>query len=176
MSGTSLTRNLSELAGLAGRFDELAEAGRDTAPLMQDISLSLLVSTHRRFELEQDPEGKKWRLFSAVTLRERAGGRKAFFKSNRYKARKGTEAKMASAKLLRASNRLFQSITAANTATEAQVGTNVVYAAIHNFGGDAGRNKKVKIPARQYLGLSADDDAMIAATVSEYLSGAWSRA
>ncbi|MBS4046184.1 MAG: phage virion morphogenesis protein [Alphaproteobacteria bacterium] len=176
MTGTTLTRNLSELAGLAGRFDELEKAGRDTAPLMRDISLSLLVSTHRRFELEQDPERKKWRLFSAVTLRERAGGRKAFFKNNRYKARKGTEAKMASAKLLRASNRLFQSITAEHTATTAQVGTNVIYAAIHNFGGQAGRNKKVTIPARQYLGLSTEDDAMIAEAVDDYLSGAWSGA
>jgi phage virion morphogenesis protein len=173
MSGISLTKDLRQVVALAHRFDELERAGKDTAPLMKDISLSLLVSTHRRFELERDPEGKKWRLFSAVTLRMRAGGRKAFFKNDKYKARKGTEAKMASAKLLRASGRLFQSITAANTATSATVGSNVIYSRIHNLGGQAGRNKKVTIPARQYLGISGDDDAMIFQAVQDYYDQVW---
>lgn len=31
------------------------------------------------------------------------------------------------------------------------IGTNIVYAAIHEFGGQAGRNKATKIPARPYM-------------------------
>ncbi|OPE24472.1 phage morphogenesis protein, partial [Pseudomonas aeruginosa] len=34
---------------------------------------------------------------------------------------------------------------------EAGIGSNLVYAAIHQFGGDAGRGHQVEIPARRYL-------------------------
>ena len=36
------------------------------------------------------------------------------------------------------------------------IGSNKVYAAIHQLGGQAGKNKKVTIPARPYLQLSND--------------------
>jgi len=49
------------------------------------------------------------------------------------------------------------------------VGTNKVYAAIHQFGGDAGRNKKVKIPARPYLKLGNKELNTINEAISEYL-------
>lgn len=171
MSGVSLSRNLSELAGIAGRFDELERAGTATAPLMRDISLGLVLSTQRRFELEQSPEGKKWKPFSPVTLYMRAGGRKGFTKSG--KVRKAAERKMNSAKLLRRTGRLFQSITAQHSATVAMAGTNVIYAAIHNFGGPAGRGKKVEIPARPYFGISSADEAMISDAVSSYYGQVW---
>jgi len=35
-----------------------------------------------------------------------------------------------------------------------EIGTNVVYARIHEFGGRAGRGRKVKIPKRPFLGPS----------------------
>jgi HK97 gp10 family phage protein len=43
------------------------------------------------------------------------------------------------------------SIVSEQTKTSVTTGTNVVYAAIHEFGGMAGRGRKVKIPARPYL-------------------------
>lgn len=46
---------------------------------------------------------------------------------------------------------LASSITSYYDDNSAIVGTNKVYAAIHQFGGKAGRNKKVEIPARPYL-------------------------
>ena len=44
------------------------------------------------------------------------------------------------------------------------------YAAIHQLGGDAGRNKKVKIPARPYINLVEDDYDEILHEISEHLS------
>lgn len=38
-----------------------------------------------------------------------------------------------------------------------KIGTNVVYASIHEFGGMAGRNNKVRIPARPFLRPSIED-------------------
>ena len=38
------------------------------------------------------------------------------------------------------------------------IGSNKEYAAIHQFGGMAGRGRKVEIPARPYLPLTTDGD------------------
>ena len=40
--------------------------------------------------------------------------------------------------------------------THAVTGSNKVYAAIHQFGGEAGRSQSVKIPARPYLPVTVD--------------------
>lgn len=48
-------------------------------------------------------------------------------------------------------------------------------AAIHQFGGQAGRGRKVTIPARPFLGFSEADKAGILAILSEYLDNAATR-
>lgn len=48
------------------------------------------------------------------------------------------------------------------------VGTNMVYAAIHHFGGMAGRNRKVRIPARPFLILTHDDKQDLMDDVQDY--------
>lgn len=50
----------------------------------------------------------------------------------------------------------------------ARVGTNVVYAAIHNFGGMAGRNRKVNIPQREFLSLTQTDTQNMIDEVQDY--------
>lgn len=53
----------------------------------------------------------------------------------------------------------------------ALVGTNMVYAAIHNFGGMAGRNRKVRIPARPFLVLTNEDKQDLMDEVQDYFRG-----
>ncbi|MGX2968795.1 phage virion morphogenesis protein [Ursidibacter arcticus] len=48
------------------------------------------------------------------------------------------------------------------------VGTNVAYAAIHHFGGKAGRGKNTEIPARPFLVLTADDEEDILQDAQNY--------
>lgn len=48
------------------------------------------------------------------------------------------------------------------------VGTNRVYAAIHHFGGMAGRNRKVRIPARPFLALTNEDKQDLMDDVQDY--------
>ncbi|MDP8079523.1 phage virion morphogenesis protein [Phocoenobacter skyensis] len=50
----------------------------------------------------------------------------------------------------------------------ATVGTIVEYAAIHQFGGMAGRNKKVKIPARPFVSLVEQDRNDIIEDIQQY--------
>lgn len=56
------------------------------------------------------------------------------------------------------------------TTNEAIVGTDKPYAAIHNFGGFAGRGYSVYIPKREYLMFQSDDMPQIQAAILRYLS------
>ena len=51
------------------------------------------------------------------------------------------------------------------------IGTNVVYSAIHQFGGKAGRGKKVSIPARPFILLQEEDKKMIVEELAKYIFG-----
>lgn len=102
-------------------LDTLASVDRvAVAPeaIMSAIAAYLVTSTQRHFERETGPDGK-WRPLSPRTAAKRIGRR-----------RRGT------ANILRVTNRLYSSITGEATATEAVVGTNLVYAAIQQLGGD----------------------------------------
>jgi phage virion morphogenesis protein len=49
------------------------------------------------------------------------------------------------------------------------VGTDKVYGAIHQFGGMAGRNRKVKIPAREFLMVQDEDWIEIKEQLADFI-------
>lgn len=63
---------------------------------------------------------------------------------------------------------LMNSITSYYDNNVAEVGTNEPYAAIHQFGGKAGRGRKVDIPARPFLVLKPQDEDDILEDVQAY--------
>lgn len=63
---------------------------------------------------------------------------------------------------------LMNSITSYYDNDSAEVGTNEPYAAIHQFGGKAGRRRKVDIPARPFLVLTPQDEDDILEDVQAY--------
>lgn len=63
---------------------------------------------------------------------------------------------------------LMDSITSYYDNNVAEVGTNEPYAAIHQFGGKAGRGRKVDIPARPFLVLTTQDEDDILEDVQAY--------
>jgi len=68
--------------------------------------------------------------------------------------------------------RLRGSITHEPSSDQVAVGTNVIYAAIHQFGGQAGRGHAVQIDARPYLGISGEDELDINDIVADYIEAA----
>lgn len=122
MTGTSILIRDDATEAL-GRFMEVSGA---PAAMMRDIAGYMLFSTQRRFETETDPDGKKWEPLKRRTAAARIGRR-----------RRGTD------HILRVTTRLYQSLISASDATSAQVGTNLEYAAIHQFGG------VIPVPERQ---------------------------
>jgi phage virion morphogenesis protein len=71
--------------------------------------------------------------------------------------------------ILQQSGALASSFTKEASATGVQVGTNKVYAAIQNFGGMAGRNRKVKIPARPMMTIADESVKEMQDTIGDYL-------
>ena len=63
---------------------------------------------------------------------------------------------------------LMNSITSYYDNNISMVGTNEPYAAIHQFGGKAGRGRKVDIPARPFLVLTPQDEDDILEDVQAY--------
>ena len=137
-----------ESSTLNAALSRLAAALANPAAAMDQIGRYLVVSTLRRFERERAPDGSPW-LKSARALAE--GGQ-----------------------TLTDTGRLRGSI--AHTVTDGgravEVGSNVLYAAIHQFGGRAGKGLRAKIPARPYLGIDERDRDAIARIVSRALEGA----
>jgi len=114
-------------------LQKLAEKTENLRPLMKNIAGIMMDSIEENFQNEGRP---KWEKLSPVTIKLRK--KKGYYPG----------------KILQMRGDLADSITSKYDDNSAIVGTNKIYAAIHQFGGDAGRNKKVKIPARPYLNLA----------------------
>lgn len=112
---------------------------QDLRPVLREIGASLLTSTQRRFEDEQGPDGSPW------PTNQRGGA------------------------ILRDSGRLYQSLTYAADHHQVEVGTNVVYARIHQLGGQAGRGRAVTIKPRPFLGLDDADRTEMLEIVNDYI-------
>ena len=67
------------------------------------------------------------------------------------------------------SARLRNSINAKATSKQVVIGTNVVYGAIHQLGGKAGRGRKVNIPARPFLAVQAEDWTEIKKAITDHI-------
>lgn len=148
MSGGVSVSIRIEDEGFRDALTRLLERSANLQPVFAEIGSALQATTEDRFEAEIGPDGQAWAAHSPVTLLRRG----------------------ASAKKLRHRNHLYQSLSYAAGRLQAAVGTNRTYARIHQLGGKAGRGRKVTIPARPYLGVSADDRRMIAEILTDHLA------
>lgn len=112
-------------------------------PVMRSIGETVRRSVERNFEAQGRPA--KWTPSQRVL---RTGGQ-----------------------TLSLTGRLRRSFSVQATGSRAVVGTNVVYAAIHQMGGRAGRGGKVKLPARPFLLVQDEDWREIERQLADYITG-----
>lgn len=147
--------------GLDKALDRAADKlGEKRRELMLGIGEVLISGTQKRFQDEKAPDGSPWK-------KSRGPG-----------------------KTLSKTKRLERSIDSAATDDQVMVGSNLVYARIHQKGGTIKpKNKKflrfpgqdgqpvfmkeVTLPARPYLGVSGDDLEEVRAFIGEYLADAF---
>ena len=153
-------------------LDHLAKASGSLRPVMKRIGERLSRSADDNFRAETDPEGKPWRLLHASTI-------EASYKSGRKNKR--TQKKRGSGqlkaykdytgkrKILQDSGQLRGSISYSVDHDSVTIGSVKPYAAIHQLGGKAGRNKATTIPARPFLGVGPADREEILQLISDHL-------
>lgn len=131
------------------RLLELAERTENLRPLMKNIADIFASSTEDNFREEGRPD--KWVDLAESTKKQRT-------KTGHYPGQ-----------ILQVSGQLASSISTYYDNDSAVIGSNLDYAAIHQLGGQVGKNKKVKIPARPYLKLANDNLEEILNATTIYL-------
>lgn len=143
MTGVSFTVDLDRAT--LGRADDLLArlAGADLNRMVNDIAGVVESQTRRRLELEKTgPDGGAWAPWSEAYADSRHSGHS----------------------LLIDTQGMLDSIESGSSGLEAKVGVYVNHAGFLQFGTD-------KMPARPYLGLSADNRAEIEQLVVDMLDG-----
>lgn len=106
---------------------------------MEEIGRTLANKAEEAFQTETDPWGRPWEKLSEATIARRRGDG-------------------SSLRILQDTGGLASSVTWSSGPDWAEVGAAKIYAAIHQFGGQAGRGKKTTIPARAYLPFNERGD------------------
>ncbi len=140
--------------------DYLNQAQRklgDLTPLMKTISETMHTAVQRNFQTEGARlPGGKWQELAEPTKKERA-------KVGKWPG-----------SILQVNRNLLGGISPDHDSTTAVVGSNMPfktgYAAIHHFGGKAGKNKKVTIPARPFFELTDEDMGDVEQDAIDYLA------
>ena len=143
MSGVGLTYDLSKLASVENRVDQLGKINRRA--LLDMIGATVESQTRRRItDDKEDPDGNKWDPWSEKYAAKRQGGHS----------------------LLEGDGILLGSLgyAVSMVGDQVEIGSNMIYAATQNYG-DEERN----ISARQYLGLSDDDEAELDEAIDNFL-------
>lgn len=175
---------------------DMAARGVNTRPLMGTIGHIILSSVTRNFESEGRPT--KWRPLSELTreiydgrLMEKLHATKGFKKLKKEETRQRWESKFrakSGGKLLQGEGDLKKSIVIGKvTNTSVEVGSPLIYARIHQLGGEIRpksksallipvgggllKLKKVVMPARPYLMLQVEDETYILRATKDYLVG-----
>ena len=129
------------------RLRGLLRRGENLSPLMLAVSEHLKASVERSFDRQGSPEGA-WVALKSETVRERQ--RKGYGPTRPILIRQGGRAG------------LLGSVTSASGPDWAAAGTNLRYAATHQFGRDA-------IPARPFLALWPEEREELEADVRNWL-------
>ncbi len=117
--------------------------GADRAGLLAAIGEYQLSETLQNFDAERTPEGVAWQQSQRAAD---SGG-----------------------KTLQHKGHLRDSYTYQVSGNAVELGSNMIYAAIHHAGGKAGRGRSVTISARTALGVTAQNETEISQIGLDYL-------
>lgn len=139
MSGTSFDVKPQGFSEIQQRLLQIS--GADFSQLLDNVGALVESQTRRRIqEQKKGPDGTAWRQWSPAYAARRRGGHS----------------------LLQGEGHLMDSIQYLRSGTTVEVGTNLVYGAVHQHGHKG-------IPARPYLGLSSDDEAELVELIDDFV-------
>lgn len=157
------------------RLGQLIRRGKNPSPVLQGIGEALAESTQQRFQTSTGPEGRRWAGNSDSVLRRILHSTKGNFTKKGGLSAKGSR-RLAGKKPLVDTGVLADTIHYQVAGSSVSIGTNRFAgemengAAVHQFGGLAGRGRNVKIPARPFLGFSASDRSTTLDLLARFLA------
>lgn len=167
-------------AQVKAMLTRLSQRMGNLTPVMRKIGSTLKNDAIGNFKGQHAPDGTPWKPHSAATqlalIRRLIGHRNgkgqrsyAYSKQGGQLNSKGL-AWAGSRQILLDTGVLRASVNTIEVApTSVTIGSRLKYAAIHQFGGKAGRGKKVTIPARPFIGMSASAERAIIDTINGYI-------
>lgn len=149
-----MIRDVQVIDSLTPALARISRGLADMTPVMQGLGEYFVRSTKQRFGEGKSPEGVAWAAKSPVTLeryRKTGGGTRPLFGP---------------------SGMLNSTIAYEASATEVAWGSNMVYAAMMQFGGTRAQWPHLwgNIPARPFLGVSPQDEPKALAILSAYIA------
>jgi phage virion morphogenesis protein len=112
---------------ISNYMNQIKRKNKNIDPMLNDIGRYLVSETLIRFEKSEGPDGRKWKAIK----------------------RQG--------QILVDTGHLRESITYNIENNSLEIGSNLIYSAIHQLGGRTGRKHLSKIPARPYLGVNTNN-------------------
>ncbi|MQT14396.1 phage virion morphogenesis protein [Segnochrobactrum spirostomi] len=171
MAGASISVKILDAEAVAA-LRQIERLMGDTTPVTRAIGVGLVEVVHTHFETESDPQGKAWAPLEAT------------YAANKRGAGILREAGMRGG--------LMGSITSRASASGVEVGSNKVYAGVHQEGatitpvngpflvfrlGDrVVHARSVTIPARPFIGVGPHEERVILETILDALDRAVARA
>ena len=162
MSGVKLKVEIDDRK-VRDALNRLLRSGKELSPVLKEIGEHLLDSTRQRFSDKTAPDDTTWDSLSPT-----------------YQKRKKKNAN----KILVLDGHLSGTLRYQIQGNTLLLGSDRIYAAIHQFGAKQGAFGKTKggksipwgdIPARPYLGVSDDDERDIVNILHDHLQDAWLR-
>lgn len=172
---TTLTLDFDTGPALA-KVREAVQKIANPRPLFKSIGNAMLESTKQRFASSTAPDGSKWAANTDVTIARYLGEYSGTHKKDGSLSKKG-EKRVASKKPLIAKGDLRDGLNVQFTdANSVSIGSNEDHASTQQFGALALSYKDVApwgdVPAREFLGVSAEDEKTILELAQEFLADA----
>ena len=133
---------------LVDRLNEFVTGGGDTTGLMGRLGSRFVDNSKDRFSTQTDPDGVKWKALSPGYIKRKKRNQSLILTLNGY----------------------LRSLSHPQVLSPDTVawGSNSLYAAIHNMGGN-GSGRNGSMPKRQFLGISPADNAEALEIVQDWL-------
>ncbi len=138
-------------------LQRLAAKAGNMKPLMTRIGAFYERRVLENFKAESAPDGSAWKPLAQDTMMMGLAKKKGWKRNGGLSAR--GKQYIQGKRILRESGDLEGSIHFQADSDSVTIGSSgsIPYAAIHQFGGQAGRGRKVTIPAREYLAMNKGD-------------------
>ncbi len=161
--------------GVREALNALAERTANMKPILQKIGEDIKERTKLRFSTSTGPDGQRWAPNARSTIEAFIAKRRGFGKRGINK--KGQALAMSKKPLIGESRDLSREFHVHADQASVTIGNTMRYSAIQQFGGLAGKGRKVKIPARPFLPiresgeLYPQDRSLILEDINRYLAG-----